>query len=314
MAFTPKKRKKQKSLTPSRSKKPQVIRPHKETGKGQFLGGADNSTADADFLAEVAAKKPDHEDLTTVFEQCDYWGRESDFLKVYLSLKASIYNFGFRLRCKDTADNEKLKEWQDQICPPMVEEYTDPSTNTTIKLESQATNRERLCKFVEDVWNDWILKDNATIAWFDDSKFPLTLELTRCTYRDVFGAEILSYQHGISNTDAQMFEEKTKAALEEGTILFDANEGQHFKVMKRAPMGSGYGVPQLYSIFMRLTQSESMQYGLNAMAFAMQLVTRQHKLGHPIEAGDRAGNPTHFWTKRRGDATLKNYERSSRGH
>lgn len=307
MAYKPKRRKR----TPSRSKRNgRVIKAgddEKASGVLKLLAAGEGTTVETDFVTEMQTKKPDYEDLTSVFEQCDYWSRESDFLKVLLPLKSSIFNYEFRLRCKEEADQERLVEWLAEICPPMIEEYKDPSSGETIKLESNATNAERIFKFVQDCWFSYLLYDNLTIAWFDDGKFPLTLDLTRCEYRDVFGAEILSYQHGVSQQDAEMFEDKMAESLKESQIVFDVNAGQHFKVLKRSVMGTGYGVPSLFSLFVSLAQREFLQYGLSTMAYATQLVTRHHKLGHEIKQGDRAGQPNHFWNKRRSDAVLKKF-------
>jgi hypothetical protein len=84
--------------------------------------------------------------------------------------------------------------------------------------------------------------------------------------------------------------------------------GEHYQVLKRAPVGDGFGCPRVYAAFSTLGQAESMAAGDYALGYAARTVVRQHKLGHEIKNGQRAGLPTHFYKHKRGEEIRKYFE------
>jgi hypothetical protein len=272
---------------------------------------ANSSTQTLVYETQASTEHP--ADLNSVFTRARYYARESSFLTRFLPLKRSVLNYGFKLKPapnkgkKPTPqDTEKLNAWLDEPTSVAFEDYTDPSTRETIGVEVNATNREMVAKFAEDIWNEFILLDNAVALWLDGQQFAAVLPPEKCEFTDVLGVPILKYTHGLSQQQIALLpSDQQQRFLGKSVITIDPKQGEHFKVLKRARMGDGFGWPAVYSIFRLLGEVESKEIGMNAMGYCFRKVTRHHKLGHEIKSGDRAGKPTHFWNQQRSDATKK---------
>jgi hypothetical protein len=251
--------------------------------------------------------------LNTIVLKCRLWAKESDFLSRYLLTKRSIYNFGFNIvpasldgKKPKTEDKEKLLAWQEEEAAFKFDPIEDPQTKEPIEPEVLATNDELVRKFADDSWDEWNLLDNCTAMWLEDQGFANIIPVERCDYSDTLGVPLLRFTHGLSTLDiAKLPKDQQDRFRTHTSVMLNTKFKEHFKVLKRARLGDGYGLPRLYQIFRLLGEVESKQIGMNAMAFMMRTVVRLHRLGHEIKNGDRAGKPTHFWKQEVHDATIK---------
>jgi hypothetical protein len=278
-----------------------------------MAAGEGTGTRIVQYNTQKAQEKPAHTSIIPVFERCRYWARESSFLRIYYPLRRSVFNFGFRLKAAPTGKKKradagtKLREWLAEESAAVVESYVDPQTQETITVESQVTNWERICKFVDDVWWDWFLHDNVVVMWTDNREWAWTLDLLRCEYTDTLGLERISYTHGLGQRETALLSPEDQERFKKARIILNVANGERFKVLKRSAMGDGFGVPGLYSLFRVLGEVESKEENQHALAWAARSVKRYHKLGHDIKGGPKAGMSDHFWKKEKSDAVLKQH-------
>ena len=281
---------------------------HKTMGRAM---AANSSTQTLVFETQARTEHPD-QDINATFERARYYAKESSFLTRFLPLKRAVLNYGLKIKPapnkgkKPTPQEvEKLNAWLDEPTNLTFEDYTDPSTREVIGIEVNAANREMIAKFVQDIWNEFILLDNAIALWLDGQPYAAVLPPEKCTYADKLGVPVLKYTHGLSQQEIALLPSDQQERFRLSVVTINPKFGEHFKVLKRARIGDGFSWPALYSIFRLLGEVESKEVGMNAMGFAMRKVTRHHKLGHEIKSGDRAGKPTHFWNQQRSDAVKK---------
>jgi hypothetical protein len=269
-----------------------------------------------DYTQQHRLDKPAVTSFSSIVTQCRNLEKESDFLALYLPLKRSVFNFGMEFKAARVKgeeatddDNVKLAEWLDEMVSITFEPVVVAGETEPVQVELVLTNLEMLQKFAEDCWNDYFLLDHCVASWLDKQGFASTLPIERTQFTDLLGIPIMRYTHGLSAQDVlKLPTELQDRYKNKASVVLSPQYGEHFKVLKRAREGSGYGVPRLYSIFNLLTEVISKQEGMHAMAFAMRKVTRVHKLGHDITGGDRAGKPLHFWNKTRATAVMRDWD------
>jgi hypothetical protein len=289
----------------------------KDTGfqpadKGRVLAaGSGTPGANMVYATNAAAEKPSKTNFVNVIQRCKYYGEESMYLGSVLKLKKAVLNYGLRLVEKTGApesaegdtENEELTDWLQTITPPKVDQVVDTATNETIQVESTTTNSEEILAFIDSVWRHWLLYENVVTLWRDTAPYALVLDLEKCEYKNTLGIETLRYKHGLGLTERQRLSPEDQARFSKPNIFLHPGTKEHFKVLKRSDEGTGFGLPYLYRLITTLGQVESMECGLHTMAHAMRTVRRHHRIGHAIESGPHAGKPTHFWTKKRANAT-----------
>ena len=292
----------------SAPKRPAKRRP---TGKHTGQAMAANSSTQT-LVFETQARTEHPSDLNTTFERARYYAKESSFLNRFLPLKRAVLNYGMKIKPapakgkKPTPQEvEKLNAWLDEPSSVTFEDYTDPATREVIGIEVNATNREMIAKFVNDIWNEFILLDNAVALWLDGQQYAAILPPEKCEFTDTLGVPILRYTHGLSQQEIALLPPEQQERFRKSVVIINPREGEHFKVLKRARAGDGFSWPNIYSIFRLLGEVESKEVGMNAMGYCFRKVTRHHKLGHEIKSGDRAGKPIHFWNQQRSDAVKK---------
>ncbi len=287
----------------------------KESTKVLTLG-ASKDLKTLTYDAQRILDKPALTSLNGIITRCRTVAKDSEFLKVYLPLKLSIYMYGMtivpaRVKGKEPTaqDGEKLQEWLDQEAKITLEPFTDTRTKETITPELVTNNREMAYKFAEDVCNEFLLLDFVPGVWNDTQGYASTVLPEQTEFIDTLGVPLLYYTHGLSAQDITKLPAEMQDRYKKNkTILFNSEEGEHFKVLKRARNGDGYGIPSLYSILTLLSEVGSKQEGMAAMAYFMRRATRHHKLGHEIKGGDRAGKPLHFWNEKRAKAVMLAWE------
>jgi hypothetical protein len=83
-------------------------------------------------------------------------------------------NYGFRLVSAETGGKEKLKKW-----------LADPK------------QRMSLMRYVQNVWNEWVLQDNVVSFWRKEAQVsPFLLLGETCKYSDALGIEKLEVNLG----------------------------------------------------------------------------------------------------------------------
>lgn len=260
------------------------------------------------YVLNESEQKPLSTRLVPVFDKVGYWFTESSFLGAYLELMLGILNYDFKLvpTGKDAGkkgSTKKLNEWLMEQAKPLVDEIEVESEMA--KVESNHTNGDIIAAFARDVWMDYIKYSNVVALWLDNRQSALVIPIRRCEYSDQFAVEWLKYEHGLSQEEVERLLPDQQERFKKSTVLLDAGQGEHFKVLKKTRVGDGFGLPSVYSLFRTLGEVENKEIGMSRMSFLMRNVTRMHLLGHEIKQGNHAGKPTHFWSKVRSDEVKK---------
>jgi len=281
-----------------------------DTERGRALHATTANLATAfKYTTQEAVDRPT--DLNEAYRRARYWFKESSFLRGFLKLKKSIYNYGIEIKAIDPAQQTALELWLAEKAEVGVKQWIDPTTREVIELENNQTNLEVVSKLIEDSWTSFFLFDVVPTMWQDDRHFAFVLPIERTVYTDTFGVEILKYIHGLSRKDVEQIfaedpEQKKRFLLPQ--IILNVAFHEHFKVLKLAALGDGYGWPSIYSLFRLLGEVESKEIGFSRASFLLRLMVRQHKLGHDIKQGPHAGKATHMWNKTWGNSVLRQFE------
>lgn len=270
---------------------------------------ANTSTVTVNFETQQRTEHPTYTQQATVFDRARYYSRESTFLRMFLPLKQSVLNYGLRLKAApvkgkkpDQGAVDKLNLWLDEPTGITIDPVDVKGSDQPVGVELNQTNRELINNFINEVWSEFILLDNAVSFWMDDMQRAATIDPAKCEYSDVLGIPILKYTHGLSAEQILLLPPDQQEAFSKSVLIVNPEQGQHFKVLKRARIGDGFGTPGIFAAFRLLGEVESKDVGMNTMAFALRNVRRLHKLGHEIKGGERAGRNTHFMSPQRATA------------
>jgi hypothetical protein len=246
------------------------------------------------YTLNKTTKKPDFTSLSSLYFQIRYWARESSFLKSFIPLKRSVYNYGLRLVAIDPKKQEAVDKWLDEDVAPIVDKFTDTQSNEEVTVESTSSNRERVEKWMEDAWTNFLLFDADIAMWMDKSPGAVSLTLERVIYTDTFGLELVSYTHGLSSQQLAQLSPDMQKIFDKPKVILNPKNGLYFKVLKRSALGDGLPVPSMYSVISLLDEIEGKEVGMNALGFACRSVKRVHRIGHEIKNGQHAGKNSHF--------------------
>lgn len=230
--------------------------------------------------------------FSNAIRSCREWIMDNPYIQTLINLKRTFYDYGFKIVSKDASGKEKLKEWLN---------------DRDVKIS--------LGNFRRELWNEFISFDNVALFWRDNSSVPvLCLDLLKCEYEDTFGLELLKYRHELTPEQIKRLPADMRERYERNAEIIIGWEKdpitqeltsvpeEHFKVLKRVPVGNGFGMPRLLAVKLAISEWTSLEVGEAALAFATRLCMRQHLLGHdPRNASQR--DPRSFrWTKTRSDA------------
>lgn len=237
-------------------------------------GGGVYGRTEADFFnnQEKAALPAERRDQ---LKSARKWADRHWFISSALELRLAFLNHGLRIT-SDDAD------------PAWIDD-----------------NEERILKYVEDAWREWLIMDNLASFWRDAAATPVVLSAEDCTYSDALGVEQLRVRLNLQSNELQSLPDGLRSRYAKGEVELSTAYGEHFRVLKRAKVGDGFGAPRMLSVFRSLTQSDSMEAADAVLAHAGRTVIRQHRLGHEIKSGPKAGQPVHFWKKDRASAVEK---------
>lgn len=209
-------------------------------------------------------------DITSALAEAWRWYDQNWFVGTVVELKVAFFNHGFRFIGMDA-----------------------PRARELLK------NEPWIRSYVESVWRDRLIYDNVVTIWLDAEQVrPQTVRPEKCEYTDALGKEKLKYR-----SPWKAIELPTGLARRWSNVVeFDAEKGEHFRVLKRARVGDGFGLPTSYRVFRALNQCESMEVGDALLGYLSRTVIRQHKLGcDPKSAAFKSKIP-HYYTQARADA------------
>ena len=231
------------------------------------------------------------------------WLGENWFVKMVHSGKVDFFNFGMQILPEDNTEGnrKKLKEFFRK----------DPKAKLDVH------------RYIREVWREWVLNQNVVSFWREEAPnktVPFLLLGEQCKYSDAMGVPRLrvklDYKHNQmpQNDDVFTFSNMTVSDVKNRyysgrEIELDEKYDEHFEVLTTGYRGRGFSLPDLYSIFRTLSQTESMEVGESMLALLSRRVTLQHKLGFELR-GPSAGPNAVFqkdlsiWKKKRADAIL----------
>ncbi len=249
-------------------------------------------------------------DLRELFKTARKWEEQCLFMQVLVGLKIGFYNFGRVFRAVDRplkeADQKALDKWE-------------------------RLNKRRLRALIRETWRDKVVTDCVIAFWREQAGkvIPrvLTLPAEDVEYTDALGIEKLKISTGynakdlrVERTDdrgararqreegARLTDKQIKRYASSGMIELSEDEGEFFRVCKRARLGRGLGRPRMMSVFRAMEQDESMQVADNLWAFLSRAVIRHFKIGHEIRNGNLAGSGRWFWDPVRDKALREMFE------
>ena len=242
-----------------------------------------------------------------VFQQARRWARLHAFIRNVLALRLGFYNYGLLGERLVPVNPKKPEGEQALVLHPGIRAVAEKDTDRVTKWKVE--NTEEISRVVTDAWTSYLLLRNAVALWRKTGRVILRQPET-CGYSDVFGAEVLTIKHGL--TDKQITEMPGLSAAERLALKSSAKlKLTHddrlffFKVLKDESVGMGFAWPDLATIFHACSLNESLLVGDRQLADACRTVYEQHKLGHEIKSGNHAGSPAHFVKQPRAEAVKK---------
>lgn len=257
------------------------------SGEGKFLGMLiDGGIYNGDWRR--FSFKP--ENVTDVQRLCRTY-EEAVFVGMGLKLLKGFANWGCQLRPVEKKDRKKLNDWLDK---------------------NQKEKRRQIVGLIEEVWHDRFLMDSVVAFWREATggmQRAFTLQPEDCVYSDDFGIETLKVRLTLSQDALKKLSERERRRYGSGKdVELSEEEGEHFRVLKRARIGKGFGMPRLRGLLDTLKASESLEVMDNLWGFAARLALRQIKLGYEIKSGPRAGLPTQHYKQKVADNLKRFFE------
>lgn len=246
-----------------------------------------------------------------ICHRVQYYLANSSYLRMFMGLKMSIYHWGFQVRAKDPADQEKLDAWFDEDVRPTVADLQleDMGTRELIEIEANESNRERVYKFCRDAFQKFLEYDTVVSLWIDGRDYALLRPLEYFLYSDIMGIETMKYAHMLSVPQIETLpKEQQGRFIGHPWVFVNPKYGEHWKLAKRSPVGEGFGIPWLMPAFMILGEEESKGVGMHELSWLMRNVTRLHKIGHEIKNGPLAGRPYYEWNEEESNAALSDFK------
>jgi len=167
---------------------------------------------------------------------------------------------------------------------------------------------------VEQVWLEWLPLWSVLVVWHDDDDVPVLLqpEDPGVVFSDAMGQMELRFCHnlGEAQIDALTDEARKRLYRENAQlrIVPDDPTGHHFRVLKRAPLGQGFGRPALTPVLSACDTFAALEASDAMMGHESRRLYKRHKMGHEIRSGPFAGHSTHFLKKERADANGRKFK------
>jgi hypothetical protein len=238
-------------------------------------------------IAELAFGQDNpQQNIEDSFGKARYWFRNNWLVQNIILLRYVFFNFGFKIKAIDKADQPKVDVWLARRMPG---------------VKKKITIEQELKRYGRDAWLELLTLQNVIGVWAEEGR-PLVFPAEDCEFTDVFGAEVLTIETNLTReTIGRM---KGLSAAEKDALLnvnatgklklTHGNGAFSFDVVKREKIGKGLSWPGLATIFTTCAQNESLEVGDAVMAHMMRRVYELHKKGHEIKSGPHAGFSTHF--------------------
>lgn len=238
------------------------------------------------------------------FKRARSWQSENWFIRMVNSGNADFFNYGLRILPED--NNKKSRK-------ELVEHFR----------KNPGVQREIL-RFIRTVWREWVLNQNVVSFWREKKRTcPFLLLGEQCKYTDAMGIPILfwrpdyTWQDMPKDNDVFVFsgltavQAKNRYYLGKEILVGEKEEyDENYEVLTTGYKGRGFSIPDIYSVFRVLSQTESMEVGESMLALLSRRVTLQHKLGFELK-GQNGGPNAAFqkdlsiWKKKRADAIIQ---------
>lgn len=233
-----------------------------------------------------------------VFSKVRRWTSSHFFLRGALPLLANFINHGLKIR----VDGRSAGKW------------LTPEREAQVALFIHQAILERV---KESNLLVFIRANNVVKGRPPQLLFP-----ERCVFEDAHGDEFTRYRVALRPEVLAELPLSLRTRYSTGEVTFGDRKHEAFNranplwaetllVWKDCAPGRGLAWPALFAAFPTLAQSDSMEVGEGAYAFAGRTAVRQHKLGHEIKGGPKAGLPTHFYKKERGKAVKEFFKGAS---
>ena len=229
------------------------------------------------------------------------WAKENWFINLVLRGNADFFNFGLEiLPEKNTARNRAA-----------LQEF----------FEKQPKLHMDVHRYIDEVMREFVLNQNVVSFWRQKKKYvPFLLLGEQCDYIDVMGVPRLWWnpnfkpQEMPKDNDVFQFSANSSTDVKNRyfagkKIELDPKWDEYFEVLTTNYRGLGFSVPDMYSVFRTLSQTESMEVGDNMLALLSRRVTLDHKIGFELKGQNAGPNAAYqkgfsLWTKKRSDAML----------
>ncbi len=248
--------------------------------------------------------------FTDVLYRCDFYLLNSSFLQMFMPMKTAVYNHGFRVKAQKPKEQERLDDWMadEQKAGNTEISLEDMGTQEVIELESNKTNGESVNDFAWQAFYQWLSYDNLVGMWIDGRDYPILLRPDRCLYSNMMGVETIRYQHHLSWIDIkQLPPQQHERYYHHPMIFLNPKYGEHWKILKRSPVGMGFGMPRMISALRVLGEEDSKEEGLNMMGWLARTVMRRHRLGHDAKHDSPKVMLKMMWNKEDSDRTLQQW-------
>src|SRR5581483_2869744 len=229
-----------------------------------------------------------------MFRRCRELVAKNDFVERVINLKLAFCNdaFGFVDPEAQALDAKMRKEGESQRKPSKLEAWL-------AKIDFDFP------RVAEDAWLEFLTCDNVVAFWRSADSVPVdglpAVTILNCEdveLLNVFGEESVKVwpkKVTLSKEQKAALPQRYAKAIETGgSFTLSADQGECWRVLKRAKSGGTLGEPRLGAIFDELSTRDLLELGDWAGAWTMKDVIRQIKKGHKIDSGPLAGDPKHF--------------------
>lgn len=224
---------------------------------GEALSVSTGSNAFDQYADDLGTKDPKR-----AFELARSWSGQHWFVTPVIALKARLVGYKASIRLPEgVAESEA------------------------------AAVREECRQLIQSAISEWLRVDTLVATWRRDNPGQVTFVRPEVIdYSDAGGIEVFTVLQNIPRSLLDSLPPAMRERYQSGKVrfgdqswkLWNQQNPEHeegFRVLKRAPRGFGLGMPSLQAVFRALGQSDSMEAGEGAYAFAGRRVLKIHRLG-----------------------------------
>lgn len=273
--------------SPAEARTELCARPDRGDLMAPTLEWADHARTVRPWDADEDAPPPE------VFRRTRVWHRENFFVRGLFPRLVDFVNHGLTVELTNKAGKKGRS----------AEPWLTPARRSAIR------------GFVRRALAEALMQDNLLVFWRENFAAkgiaPQLLPPERVRFWDSHGEPLVKYRVALAPEQLDTLAPALQRRYQDGEVTFgDAAHAtfnrlnpalaETVRTWKTSAPGHGLAWPALVAAFRTCAQSDSMEVGEEQYAFAGRLVVRQHKVGHEIKGGPKAGNPTNFYKAERG--------------